>query len=74
MAHQKLPQISMSTFKQVVADVSYIDSTGIGVLVGIAHRAQEIQAVFVVAHPQKNVARVFDLLGVTEDLNVREND
>ena len=56
------------------SDVSYIDSTGIGVLVGIAHRAQEIQAVFVVAHPQKNVARVFDLLGVTEDLNVREND
>ena len=56
------------------SDVSYIDSTGIGVLVGMAHRAQEIQAVFVVAHPQKNVARVFDLLGVTEDLNVREND
>ena len=55
-------------------NLSYIDSTGIGVLVGIAHRAQEIQVVFVVAHPQKNVARVFDLLGVTEDLNVREND
>ena len=56
------------------SDVSYIDSTGIGVLVGIAHRAQEARVVFVVAHPQKNVARVFDLLGVTEDLNVREND
>ena len=41
---------------------------------GIAHRAREAQVVFVVAHPQKNVARVFDLLGVTEDLNVREND
>lgn len=54
------------------AEVAYIDSTGIGVLVGAAHRAQESGFVLVVANPQKNVERVFSLLGVDKDLNVRK--
>lgn len=54
------------------AEVAYIDSTGIGVLVGAAHRAQESGSVLVVASPQKNVERVFSLLGVDKDLNVRK--
>lgn len=54
------------------AEVAYIDSTGIGVLVGAAHRAQESSSVLVVANPQKNVERVFTLLGVDKDLNVRK--
>ena len=61
--------------KEVEADfteVAYIDSTGIGVLVGAAHRAQESGSVLVVANPQKNVERVFSLLGVDKDLNVRK--
>ena len=61
--------------KEVEADfteVAYIDSTGIGVLVGAAHRAQESGSVLIVANPQKNVERVFTLLGVDKDLNVRK--
>ena len=54
------------------AEVAYIDSTGIGVLVGAAHRAQESGSLLVVASPQKNVERVFTLLGVDKDLNVRK--
>ena len=54
------------------AEVAYIDSTGIGVLVGAAHRAQESGSVLIVANPQKNVERVFTLLGVDKDLNVRK--
>ena len=54
------------------AEVAYIDSTGIGVLVGAAHRAQESGSVLVVPNPQKNVERVFSLLGVDKDLNVRK--
>lgn len=54
------------------AEVAYIDSTGIGVLVGAAHRTQESGSVLVVANPQKNVERVFSLLGVDKDLNVRK--
>lgn len=50
----------------------YIDSTGIGVLVGTAHRAAEAGTAFVVAHPQRNVARVLGMLGVNEELGIRD--
>lgn len=55
-----------------LVQVPYIDSTGIGVLVGAAHRAQEVGKQLVVASPQKNVARVLGLLGVADDLNIRQ--
>lgn len=55
-----------------LARVPYIDSTGIGVLVGAAHRAQEAGKQLVVASPQKNVERVLGLLGVADDLNIRQ--
>lgn len=53
-----------------LADVPYIDSTGIGVLVGAAHRAKELGRALSVERPQRNVARVLSLLGVGADLNV----
>ncbi len=55
-----------------LSQVPYIDSTGIGVLVGAAHRAGERGVRFEVVRPQRNVARVLGLLGVSADLNVRE--
>lgn len=55
-----------------LSEVPYIDSTGIGVLVGAAHRASESGARLEVARPQRNVARVLGLLGVGADLNIRE--
>jgi len=55
-----------------LSGVSYIDSTGIGVLVGAAHHASEAGASLSVLHPQKNVVRVLKLLGVMEDLGVVE--
>ena len=59
---------------ELVVDLSkvpYIDSTGIGVLVGAANRAAEKNVRFEVANPQRNVERVLGLLGVSNDLNVR---
>ena len=55
-----------------IAEVPYIDSTGIGVLVGAAHRVAESGGTLVVTRPQRNVARVLGLLGVQADLNIRE--
>ncbi len=54
-----------------LSEVPYIDSTGIGVLVGAAHRASDAGKKLVVANPQKNVARVLGLLGVAGDLNIQ---
>ena len=53
-----------------LAEVPYIDSTGIGVLVGAAHRALDAQAQLVVSNPQRNVKRVLDLLGITAELGI----
>ncbi len=54
-----------------ISQVSYIDSTGIGVLVGARHRALDESINFEVLNPQPNVLRVLSLLGMVEDLNVQ---
>ncbi len=55
-----------------MADVPYIDSTGIGVLVASAHQAQTSSSRLVVTNPQRNVARVFSILGVDAELGLGE--
>lgn len=62
-----------STIEVSLAEVPYIDSTGIGVLVGTAHRAADKSIVLVVSNPQHNVERVLNLLGVGKELNVRKD-
>lgn len=52
------------------ANVSYIDSTGIGVLVGAAHHAAEHQKGFEVINAQSNVMRVAQLLGVDGEIGI----
>lgn len=57
-----------------MGQVPYIDSTGIGVLVGSAHRASEQGSSLIIANPQRNVSRVLSLLGVGDELNVRGSE
>lgn len=52
--------------------VPYIDSTGIGVLVGAANRAKEAGFGFKTIALQPNVSRVIGLLDLTELLNIQE--
>lgn len=56
-----------------LAQVPYIDSTGIGVLVGAAHRALDDGRRLRVVNPQRNVARVFGLLGIDRELGTVED-
>lgn len=53
-----------------LSEVPYIDSTGIGVLVGAVHRASDAGLSLKVANPQRNVARVLGMLGVNEELGI----
>ena len=53
-----------------LSSMPYIDSTGIGVLVGFAHRATDEGVAFSLMNPQPNVLRVLSLLGVRDELNV----
>lgn len=60
-----------ATLVEVALDqVPYIDSTGIGVLVGVVHRASEAGVQVRVLNPQRNVARVLALLGLDGELGV----
>ena len=54
-----------------LAEVPYIDSTGIGVLVGTSQRAADAAKSLAVVNPQHNVVRVLNLLGLESDLGVR---
>ena len=58
-------------FQLDFAGVSYIDSTGIGVLVGAAHRAEERSRRFAVGNAQPNLMRVVQLLGVDKEIDIR---
>ncbi len=57
-----------------LADVPYIDSTGIGVLVGAAHKAHDTGISFAVMDAQDNVVRILGMLGVDEVIDVRSSD
>lgn len=57
-----------------MADVPYIDSTGIGVLVGSAHKAHDAGIGFAVVDAQDNVVRILGLLGVDEVIDVRSSE
>ena len=52
------------------AEVSYIDSTGIGVLVGAAHHAEEHGMRFVAVNAQPGVLRVAQLLGLDKEIGI----
>ena len=54
-----------------LAQVAYIDSTGIGVLVGAAHHAAEHGKGFSVVNAQPGVMRVAQLLGVDQEISIR---
>ncbi|AEB07572.1 anti-anti-sigma factor [Coriobacterium glomerans PW2] len=51
-------------------DVSYIDSTGIGVLVGMAQNAQRRRKRFSIVNCQPGVMRVAHLLGVDTEVSI----
>ncbi len=53
-----------------LSQVPYIDSTGIGVLVGGAHRALDQGSHMGVVGAQRNVSRIFGLLGIDRELGL----
>ena len=53
-----------------IAEVPYMDSTGIGVFVGAAHRAADAGRSFAVKNPQRNVRRILGMLGLLDELGI----
>lgn len=53
--------------------VSFIDSTGLGVLVGVWHRLSPSDGVLALAAPTSKVRAVFDIAGLTKPLSIYES-
>ena len=51
------------------SDVAYIDSTGIGVLVGAAHAAADRDRAWSIVGVQPQVLRIVQMLGVDGEIN-----
>jgi anti-sigma B factor antagonist len=53
--------------------VSFIDSTGLGVLVGVWHRLLPVDGRLALAAPTSKVRDVFDAAGLTKPLSIYES-
>lgn len=70
---QAVVDVLDADIERVVVDLSglsFIDSTGLGVLVGAYKRARAVGADFAVARPSTAVARVFQIAGIDKILPV----
>lgn len=56
-----------------MAGVSFIDSTGIGVLVGALKRARERGGALAFCHAQNRVRRVFEITGLLKAIPLHES-
>ncbi|HEY3266314.1 MAG TPA: STAS domain-containing protein [Armatimonadota bacterium] len=53
-----------------LADVAYMDSSGLGVLIGALKRAREAEGDLIVAAPNPRIARILDVTGLSRIFNV----
>ena len=67
---QPTAKVTLDFVELDFAQVSYIDSTGIGVLVGAAHHAADHGKRFSCVNVQPPVMRVVQLLGVDQEISI----
>ena len=85
-AHGQIDLYSAPTFKEALADaiddgntdvvvdltgVSFMDSTGLGVLVGAHKRLDLLGGSLLVVSPDETIKRVFELVGLSRRFEIR---
>ena len=65
-----LPSDTISSIRVDLADVGFMDSSGMGVMVQILRLAEEAGAVLAVEHPNRNVLDQLQLSGLAELLGL----
>lgn len=73
---EELRRVCESPQSRCVVDMSgvpFIDSTGVGVLVGALKYAHERGGTFAIACPQPRVRRVFEITGLLDALPIHES-
>ena len=56
-----------------LGDVEFIDSTGIGVLIGVWRRVQAGGGAFALAAPSRRTRRTFDIAGVSKVFSIHDS-
>ena len=56
-----------------LGNVEFIDSTGIGVLIGVWRRVQAGRGTFALAVPSRRTRRIFDIAGVSKVLSIHDS-
>lgn len=56
-----------------LADVAYMDSSGLGVLIGALKRAREEKGDLLVAAPNARISRILEVTGLSKIFNVRDS-
>jgi len=54
-----------------LTDVGFMDSTGLGVLVGVHKRLDQLDGSLVIVSPDETVTRVFELVGLARRFEIR---
>ncbi|MGI6108617.1 MAG: STAS domain-containing protein [Eubacteriaceae bacterium] len=55
-----------------ISDMEYIDSTGIGILIDMKKNIMEPDQEFVLIHPKRSIAKLFQLTGVDQIFRIVE--
>lgn len=73
---QEITQVISDGAKYIVAEMSkveYLDSTGLGLLIGALKRLRENQGSLVIVSPNVRIVRVFEITGLYKIFNIYES-
>jgi anti-sigma B factor antagonist len=57
-----------------LANVQYMDSTGLGVFIGALKRSQKYDSKLKLVNPQKRIHRLFSITGLAEVMDIRQEE
>lgn len=67
---EPLANAEKQTLTLNLRELSYIDSTGMGVIISILKTRDQLNAIFTIEEIPPKIQRLFDLTGITKFLNV----
>lgn len=57
-----------------LANVSFMDSSGLGLILGRMNKANEVDADFILADPSPQIEKILDLAGIERMIKIERNE
>ncbi len=71
---EALIEEGVETIRLDMTDLTYIDSTAIGILIELKKASQEAGIDLVIVNPRKNIRKLLELTGVNKILKITKGD